>query len=141
DSSVRDLAGVVKIVVTKNVVGVVAEKPWQALQAAAALRATWTEGTGLPAQRDLYDRLRAQPSRDAFVVNSKNVDETLAGAASVITATYRHPYQMHGSMGTSCAVADVRTTEATIWSPTQSVYPTRNGIALLLGMAADNIRV
>src|SRR5207302_507937 len=47
DSSVRDLAGVVKIVVTKNVVGVVAEKPWQALQAAGALRATWTDGTGL----------------------------------------------------------------------------------------------
>jgi nicotinate dehydrogenase subunit B len=141
ESSVRDLAGVVKIVAKKNFVGVVAEKPWQALQAAAKLHATWTDGAGLPAQRDLYDGLRTQPSRDAFAVNSKNVDEILASAAAVVKATYRHPYQMHGSMGTSCAVADVRSTSATIWSPTQSVYPTRNGIALLLGLPADNIRV
>ena len=31
----------------------------------------------------------------------------LAGAATVLKATYLHPYQMHGSMGSSCAVADV----------------------------------
>ena len=31
---------------------------------------------------------------------------------------------MHGSIGTSCAVADVQGGKATIWSPTQSVYPT-----------------
>ena len=35
---------------------------------------------------------------------------------------------MHGSMGTSCAVADVQGDKATIWSPTQSAYPTRSGV-------------
>ena len=34
ESSVRDLPGVVKVVVKKNFVGVVAEKQWQAVQAA-----------------------------------------------------------------------------------------------------------
>ena len=34
ESSVQDLPGVVKVVVKKNFVGVVAEKPWQAIQAA-----------------------------------------------------------------------------------------------------------
>ena len=29
-------------------------------------------------------------------------------AARVVKATYHYPYQMHGSLGTSCAVADVR---------------------------------
>jgi nicotinate dehydrogenase subunit B len=141
ESSVLGLPGVVKVVVRKNFVGVVAEKPWLAMQAATKLKATWTEGTGLPLQRDFYAYLRAQPSRDAYVVNSKDVDQTLARASSVVSATYRHPYQMHGSMGTSCAVADVQGDKATIWSPTQSAYPTRNGIAMLLGMRADNIRV
>src|SRR5437868_13920505 len=42
----------------------------------------------------------------AFVVNSGDVDATLAKAATVVKATYLHPYQMHGSMGASCAVAD-----------------------------------
>ena len=135
------MAGFVKVVVKKNFVGVVCEKPWQALRAAAALKAAWTPGAGLPAQRDFYDHLRQQPSRDAFVVNSKDVDETLANAASIVKATYRHPYQMHGSMGSSCAVADVRGATATVWSPTQSAYPTRSGVALLLGVPADNVRV
>ena len=56
-------------------------------------------------------------------------------------ATYLHPYQMHGSMGSSCAVADVQGDKATIWSPTQAAYPTRSGSAMLLGLPAENVRV
>jgi CO/xanthine dehydrogenase Mo-binding subunit len=141
ESSVAGLPGVVKVVTRKNFVGVVAEKPWQAIKAAGQLKAAWTDGAGLPQQRDLYGYLKTQPSRDAFVVNSKDVDAVLSKASAVVSATYRHPYQMHGSMGTSCAVADVQAGKVTIWSPTQSAYPTRNGIAMLLGMPADNIRV
>jgi len=142
ESSVRGMPGFVKVIVKKNFVGVVAEKPWQATQMAIALKAQWTKGTGLPAQREFYESLRNQkPSRDAFVVNSKDVDDTLAKAAKVVKATYRHAYQMHGSIGTSCAVADVKNGKATIWSATQSVYPTRNTAATLLGMKPDEVHV
>ncbi|HMF94469.1 MAG TPA: molybdopterin cofactor-binding domain-containing protein [Vicinamibacterales bacterium] len=141
ESSVRGVPGVVKVVVRKNFVGVVAEKPWQAMQAAAKLKATWTAAPPLPPQRDYYDYLRKQPSRDAFVVNSGDVDETLAKAATVIKATYLHPYQMHGSIASSCAVADVQNGKATVWSATQSAYPTRNGVATLLGLQPDAVRV
>ncbi|HEX3703237.1 MAG TPA: molybdopterin cofactor-binding domain-containing protein [Vicinamibacterales bacterium] len=141
ESSVRQMPGVVKVVVKHHFVGVVAAKPWQALQAAAALKATWTEGAALPSQRDIYDHLRTQPSRDALVVNSGDVDATLAQASAIVTATYLHPYQMHGSMGTSCAVADVTGGKATVWSPTQSAYPTRSGVATLLGLKPEDVRV
>jgi CO/xanthine dehydrogenase Mo-binding subunit len=141
EASVRGMAGLVKVVVKKDFVGVVAEKPWQAMQIAARLKATWKEPAGLPLQATYYDYLRKQPSRDASVVNSKDVDAKLTGAASVVRATYLHPFQMHGSMGTSCAVADVQSGKATIWSPTQSAYPTRSGVAVLLGLAPDNVRV
>jgi nicotinate dehydrogenase subunit B len=141
EGSVREMPGVVTVVVKNNFVGVVAEKPWQAMRAAGVLKATWSAGAGLPPQREFYDYLRKQPSRDAFVVNSKDVDDTLAKAQTIIKATYLHPYQMHGSMGTSCAVADVAGGKATIWSSTQSAYPTRSGVAMLLGVPADNVRV
>jgi nicotinate dehydrogenase subunit B len=142
ESSVRDLPGFVKVVVKKNFVGVVCQKPWQATQAAGKLKAEWTRGAGLPAQREFYDYLRNQkPTRDTFVVNSKDVDATLARATQVVKATYRHPYQMHGSIGTSCAVADVQGDKATIWSPTQSPYPTRNTAAMLLDLKPENVRV
>ena len=141
EASVRGMPGVVKVVARKNFVGVVAEKPWQAMQAAAKLKAAWTPAAALPPQRDFYEYLRKQPSRDAFVVNSGDVDGTLAKAAAIVKATYLHPYQMHGSMGTSCAVADVKDGKATVWSPTQSAYPTRAGVAALLGLQPDDVRV
>src|SRR2546427_437291 len=82
--TVRGLAGLVKVVVKKNFVGVVAEKPWQAIQAAKTLKARWTSGVGLPSHRDFYDYLRNQkPSRDTLLVNSKDVDEKLAQARTV----------------------------------------------------------
>jgi CO/xanthine dehydrogenase Mo-binding subunit len=131
----------VKVVVRKNFVGVVAEKPWQAMRAAASLKAAWSAGTGLPRQADFYDDLRKQPSRDALVADSGDVEQTVARAATIVKATYRHPYQMHGSMGTSCAVADVQADRVTIWSSTQSAYPTRSGVATLLGVPAERVRV
>jgi CO/xanthine dehydrogenase Mo-binding subunit len=142
ESSVRDLPGVVKIVVRKNFVGIVCAKPWQAIQAAEKLKVTWTAGTGLPDHKEFYAHLRTQqPRRDTLLVNSKDVDGALANAATVLKSTYLHPYQMHASIGSSCAVADVQGGKATIWSPTQSAYPTRSGSALLLGLPVENVRV
>src|SRR5438034_4819050 len=101
ENSVKGLPGVVKVVVKKNFVGIVAEKPWQAIQAANKLKVTWTPGTGLPKQSEIHDYLRnKKPSRDTLAVNSKDVDDKLAQAAKVIKATYHYPYQMHGSFGT-----------------------------------------
>jgi len=142
ESSVSNLPGVVKVVVRKNFVGVVAEKPWQALQAAGKLKATWNPGAGLPGWDGFYDWLRSQqPRRDSCVVNSKDVDEKLRGAATILKATYHYPYQMHASLGTSCAVADVRDGKATVWSATQAVYPLRATVSQLLGMNPEDIRV
>jgi CO/xanthine dehydrogenase Mo-binding subunit len=142
EASVKDMPGFVKVVVKKNFVGVVAQKPWQATQIAARLRAEWTKGTGLPPQRGFYEYLRNQkPVRDTFIVDSKDVDQKMASASRVVKATYLHAYNMHGSIGTSCAVADVQGDKATIWSPTQSVYPTRNAAAMLLDLKPENVHV
>ena len=141
-NSVRDLSGNVKVVVKKNFVGVVAEKPWQAMQAANKLKVTWTPGAGLPKQSEFHDYLRnKKPARDTYAVNSKDVDEKIAQAAKVIKATYHYPYQMHGSFGTSCAVADVQSGKATVYSPTQAVYPLRSTLAMLLGIPQENVHV
>src|SRR5215510_13675302 len=136
------MLGLLHVVVRQTFVEMVAERQWQGIQAADALKAPWTAGSGLPQQGAFYTGLRQQhPSRDLVVVNSQDVDAHLAQAGAVITATYLHPYQAHASMGTSCAVADVREGRATLWSTTQSVYPTRSGVALLLGLPVDQVRV
>ena len=98
------------------------------------LKAAWKPGPALPPQASFYDHMRKLPSRDTLLVDSKDVDARLASAAQVVRATYLHPYHMHGSVGASCAVADVKADGATIWSPTQGVYPQRDSCAMVLGL-------
>jgi nicotinate dehydrogenase subunit B len=142
EDSVKDIPGVVKVVVKKNFVGVVAEKPWQAIQAANKLVMKWAPGAGLPDHADFYDRLRNQkPTRDVALVDSGDVEQKLGEASTVLRATYLHPYQMHGSIGSSCAVADVQGDKATLWSPTQGVWYQKHTAAMVLGLKPENLHV
>jgi len=77
EQSATQTPGFIKVVVRNNFVGVVAEKQWQAEQAAQNLRVTWKPGEALPPQKDFYDHIRKQPSREVMLVNSKDVDEKL----------------------------------------------------------------
>ena len=142
EDSVKGMPGLVKVVIKKNFVGVVAEKPWQAIQAASKLRVMWTRGAALPSFGSFHETLRNQkPTRDTFTVNTKDVEEKIAGAAKVVKATYLYPYQMHGSFASSCAVAEVQGERATIWSATQAVYPLRDSAAMMLGLRPQNVHV
>jgi nicotinate dehydrogenase subunit B len=140
-SSVKGIAGFVKVVVRNNFVGVIAEKQSQAFQAARQLKVKWNSGPRLPEQKTFFDSLRKQPSQDALLVDSKDVAQRLAAARTVVHATYVYPYQMHGSVGASCAVAEVKSDQATVWSATQSVYPTRSIVAKLLGLPLEGVHV
>jgi len=141
EGSVQGMPGLVRVVVRKNFVGVVAEKAWQAEQAARRLKVEWTAGRQVPDPRTFYQHLRSQtPTRDTLTVDSGDVDRTLA-AATVVRSTYYHPYQMHASVGTACAVADVQTGRATIFSATQAVWPLRSTMATLLGLKPEDVRI
>jgi CO/xanthine dehydrogenase Mo-binding subunit len=74
-------------------------------------------------------------------VDSKDVEQKLAGGTGIVKATYLHPFQMHGSLGSSCAVADVRGDRATIYSPTQGAWNQRSSSAMVLGLQPQNVRV
>jgi nicotinate dehydrogenase subunit B len=141
EASVRMVPGFTKVVVRKDFVGVVAETQYAAVTAARQLVVRWNPGHALPPQETFFEHLQQQPSHDALSVDSRDVDAQLAAAGTVVKARYTYPYQMHGSVGASCAVADVQADHATVWSATQSAYPTRSIVATLLGMPADKVRV
>ena len=141
EKSVNHVQGLLKVVVRKDFVGVVAETQLAAQRAAMKLVCNWQPGPPLPPQEGFFEYMQTQPSHDELSVDSGDTERELKNAHRVLQARYTYPYQMHGSLGTSCAVADVKSDEATVWSPTQSVYPTRNCIATLLNMPPDSVRV
>jgi len=144
ENSIKQIAGVVKIVQEGSFVGVLAQTEWAAIQAAKALRVTWSAPSAmLPASSDeVYSYLQNTTSlRDQVAASKGNVDSALTQASRKLEATYRWPFQLHGMIGPSCAVADVRGDMATVWTGTQGPFRTRQGVAKLLGVPEKNVRV
>ena len=106
--SVAGLPGKVQVIVKNDFVGVVADTEWNAIQAAKTLAVTWSEGDTLPDQNRLYTWMQQQSSADSFTVDTGDADQTLMRAPKRVTAQYLYPFQMHGALASSCAVADVQ---------------------------------
>jgi CO/xanthine dehydrogenase Mo-binding subunit len=141
ENSVAHIPGVVKVIVRKDFVGVVAKTQYAAVEAARQLKARWLPGPTLPPQESFFEYIRTQPSHDSLAVDSGDVSAQLAKAQNAVKAKYTYPFQMHGSVGTSCAVVDVKKDSATLWSSTQAAYQTRNVAAMLLGLPPDSVRL
>lgn len=146
EGSIRDIPGVVSVVRKGSFVGVVATTEWSAVQAAANLKVTWSEPTiKLPANADAaFAYLRDTKSFHDQVVADKGGMQwgpTSAQQASTFQATYRWPFQMHGMVGPSCAVADVGPKTACVWTGSQGIFRTRRAVADLLGFAERDVRI
>lgn len=135
---VEKMPGVLKIVRDGNYLAVVAEREYQAVTAMRALAkaATWEELSTLPAQADLYAYIQRLPSQDTVILGSQTNPIVGAGA---IEATFRRPYQMHGSIGPSCAVGLAKDGIVTVWTHSQGVYPLRDAIAEMLRVPQERV--
>jgi CO/xanthine dehydrogenase Mo-binding subunit len=138
ETSLHGLHGV-KVVRRDAFLGVVAPDEWTAVQAMRKLAVTWTGG-GIAPVTDLAAAVRAVPAVSEKAIVDTG-DLTTALGANPLGATYVWPYQMHGSIGPSCAVADVRADAATVWSSTQGVFFLRSALATLLKLPNDAVRV
>jgi CO/xanthine dehydrogenase Mo-binding subunit len=144
ESSVRNIPGFVKVVREGKFVGVVAKTEWAAIKAAQALKVTWAKPTTkMPGNPDeLFAYLKnTKPARTTKAVDKGNIAEALTPASKTYQATYRWPFQMHGMIGPSCAVADVKGDKATIWSGPQGPFRTRGTVAVLLKIPEQNVRI
>src|SRR5258707_1036603 len=132
EASVRDIAGLVAVVRIGDFVGVIAEREENAVKAAAQLKVSWKPTPTLPDLKDVETALRANPSTPRTLIDKGDVDAAIAAADRPMQRTYIWPYQMHGSIGPSCAVADVRDDGVRVWSGTQNPHMLRADLALLL---------
>ena len=141
ESSIKDFAGAL-VVRIKDFLAVVASEEWTAIRAARALRAQWSEWSGLPEQGKLIATLRADPGiTDEMLVTRGQPEASGREGAKTLTASYFWPMQSHGSIGPSCAVADVNADAATVWTASQGTHGNRNTFARFLGLPRDKVRL
>jgi CO/xanthine dehydrogenase Mo-binding subunit len=134
------LPGVLKIVRDGSYLAVIAEREYQAIAALQALQAaaSWDETSSLPEQGEIFADLEGQPAQQIPVRNDSAVAP--APGARIFEARYRRAYQLHGSIGPSCAVGLFTSGGLTVWTHSQGVYPLRNSLAQLVNLPQEKVR-
>jgi nicotinate dehydrogenase subunit B len=149
DGDVRRMPGVETVVRDGGFVAVVARKPGQAIAALQRLRgaARWSEEPRLPEQAQLFATMRAVQPQSFLVVDGTPVEGPVpaiaapAGAAHTVRATYTRPFQIHGSIGPSAALARELDGRLTVWTSSQGVSVLRIALAQALDIAIERLRV
>ncbi|AMM24597.1 molybdopterin cofactor-binding domain-containing protein [Variovorax sp. PAMC 28711] len=143
-SSIAHIPGIRKVVVIRDFVGIVAEREEHAEQALRDLRVIWKSWPGMPDVSNVAQAIRNHPSTQRLLVDEGDADAAIAGASQAMRRTYVWPYQMHASIGPSCALADWQPQDGTamqlrVWAGTQNPHVLRADLARL--MAIDDIAV
>ncbi|HMF23330.1 MAG TPA: molybdopterin cofactor-binding domain-containing protein [Pseudolabrys sp.] len=142
ESSVKDIPGA-KVVWDKGFLGVVADKEWDAIQAAQKLKVEWSQvESPFPEQASLYDHIRNASVRKRTVEKENGtIDDAFKSAVKVVEAEYEWPFQSHATMGPACALVEIKDGQVTCWSGTQKSHYQQQGIAATLGIPVENVRV
>lgn len=140
DESTASGARVVRI---RDFLAVVAEDEWTVVKALGTLKANWSDSRTLTGHEKVAEAMRAGPfDGEQTVVKKGDPGPVLAAAAGkTLSGTFYWPMQTHGSMGPSCAVADVRADAATIWTASQATHRFRDTYARMLGLKAEAVRL
>ena len=137
-SAVERMPGVVKVVRDGDVLSVIADDEWGAIQAMRRLAtaAAWSETPTLPDEAKLTTVLTALRSQDTVILDRGRTG-TMGQA---IESTFTRPYLAHGSIGPSCAIAEQTDGAITVWTHTQGVFPLRRAIAEMLRLPVEKVR-
>ncbi|MGB6535236.1 MAG: molybdopterin cofactor-binding domain-containing protein [Xanthobacteraceae bacterium] len=142
ESSIADIPSA-KVVWDKGFLGVVAEREWDAIKASRQLKVEWSEAAPpFPDAAALYDHIRKAAVRKREVgKETGDIDGAFKTAARVIEAEYEWPFQSHSSMGPACALVEIKDGRVTCWSGTQKAHFARTGVAAILGVPEQTVRV
>jgi nicotinate dehydrogenase subunit B len=142
ESAARQVNGFVQTVRKGDFVAVVARNEWAAVKAARAIRVTFTAGTGLPDQATVFETWRQRPvAKEEVTQNVGDAKAALDGSAKRIKATYDFAVQTHATIGPSCAVADFKDGQLTVWTSSQATHSMQHELAVITGLAREAIRL
>jgi CO/xanthine dehydrogenase Mo-binding subunit len=140
ESSIKHIKGA-KVVREKNFLAVVAPREWDAVQAARALKVTWSASPKpFPEFDKLHEHIKQAPTKKRSEdIKNGDVNAALNSGLKVVEAEYLWPFQSHASMGPASAVADVKADKITIWTGSQKPHYARDGVAALLNVPVDTV--
>lgn len=141
DAEAKKLPGYVATVRKGNFLAAVAKTEWGAIKGARAIRAQWSDWQGLPDKAKLWEHVRkTKVNKREDLQKVGDTGPAMQGAVRRLSATYDFAVHTHGSMGPSCAVAELKDGKLTVWTASQATHLLRKQLANMLGMKPDDVR-
>ncbi|MHB1951227.1 MAG: xanthine dehydrogenase family protein molybdopterin-binding subunit [Acidiferrobacteraceae bacterium] len=139
----RAVPGVKAVIRVTHGVAVVATDYWTAHKALAGMPIEWNDGGNSHVSSDsiLREFEAAAEHPGAVAENRGDTARALHGAAKVIHAEYRIPFQAHATMEPMNCTADVRRDSCELWVPTQNQTGTQARAAQITGLPVSKISV
>lgn len=140
----KQMPGVTDVVTIGSGVAVVAEKFWQARQAAAALEIEWDQPalSQYNTERIRADYQAALAAEEGTTTAAEgDVVAGLDAAAKTIDAEYWAPFLAHAPMEPMNAVVRIQDGMVDVWSGTQGAAGAQGLVARALDVDAENVRV
>ncbi|MDQ3536051.1 MAG: xanthine dehydrogenase family protein molybdopterin-binding subunit [Bacteroidota bacterium] len=137
----KKVPGILKVIKDGNFLAVVADEEYQVLKAQVFLKqyTKWAIDDPLIVAKDFPAFIKSLPVESENVMHEGKVEHALK--ENVFRARYFRPYQMHASIGPSCAIALFENNKLYIWSHSQGVYPLRESLKKLLNMDEKDIHI
>jgi nicotinate dehydrogenase subunit B len=140
DSACKKIPGYQGFVRKANFLAVLARDEWSAIKASRAIKPVWSNWEGLPDQASLWDSVRSTKVASTEELQKAGDVTKVPPGAKTLKATYDFAIHTHGSIGPSCAVAEMKDGKLTVWSASQQTHLLRKQIATMLSLEADKVR-
>jgi CO/xanthine dehydrogenase Mo-binding subunit len=139
EASLKDTGA--RLVRVNDFIAVVAEKEWNAVRGAQALKVAWKPvDPPFPGHDSLHDYIReAKPTREKVTLKADGIDAAFQSAAKVIEAEYEWPFQSHASMGPACAIVEINGDKATLYTASPKSHYAAQGVASMIGLKPEDV--
>jgi len=136
------IPGVRQVVVLDDLVAVVGDHTWAAMQGLDALGVAWSDGrNGAVSSEQIWAQLRKASGRRGVVAKAGGDADKALAAGDVFTAAYEEPLLAHACMEPLNCTIHATPGQAEVWIGTQALARVQKAVAEAAGLPVDKVIV
>lgn len=140
DTKAKAIRGVRQVVVLDDLVAVVADSTWTAMQGLGALDITWNEGPNVAiGSAEVWDALRNASKGEGVVAKEQGDVKAAFAAGDRYEAVYELPFLAHAAMEPLNCTVHFTKDACEIWTGTQVVARVQSEVAKALGLPTEKV--
>ena len=141
-SAAEGMPGVIGTFRDGDFAGLAAERRDQAESALAQVKATWSDVSTGNTSENIYDLIKATADAGTVLDDEPgDPDSAIAGAATVVSETFRAPYVSHSPLEPKAALVRIAADRVDVWTSTQAPFGVQDAVATLLGRPLEQVVV